>query len=125
MAVQSVSPNAAASGAKQNVDCGSAPDFVALPADAVVDGCFISQARPGFGNGTLIFGTKLSADAVIAFYRGKARAAGLADSPAAGAAGTYAAQNGSKRTIKVIVRPGQDGGVSVTLNWSEDENEKD
>ena len=123
LAVQSGTPTAASSGAREKVDCGTAPGFVALPADAVIDGCFLSQARPGFGNGALIFSTKLGADAVIAFYRGKAHAAGMADSPVAGAAGTYSAQIGKKRTIKVITRPGDDGGADVTLNWSEDDKE--
>ena len=125
LATQTGTPTAAATGERKKVDCGSAPGFVALPADAVIDGCFLSQARPGFGNGALIFSTKLGADAVIAFYRGKAHAAGMADSPAAGAAGTYRAQNGKRRTIKVITRPGDDGGASVTLNWSEDDKEED
>ncbi len=102
------------------VDCSGYPSFVALPKDVVVDGCFISQAGPGFGNGTLIFETPMSAEDTIAFYRGKARASGLTDSPAPGPGG-YAAQDGAKRTIKVVTKPGQNGRVRVTLNWTQDE----
>lgn len=102
------------------VDCSGYPAYVALPSDVVIDGCFISQAGPGFGNGTLIYETPMSAEDIVAFYRGKARSSGLADGPAPGPGG-YAAQDGAKRTIKVVTRPGQNGGVRVTLNWTQDE----
>ena len=111
-------PSAAVSADTGEVDCKGMPAFAALTKDAVIDGCFISQAGPGFGNGTVIFATMLGADAVIAFYRSKARASGLADGPAA--SGAYAANDGRKRTIKVTTSPGENGGLRVTLNWTQD-----
>ena len=116
-----VPPSTAVSAKPDEVDCAGMPAFMALTADAVVDGCFVSLAGPGFGNGTVIFATGLAPDAVVAFYRSKARAAGMADGPADSAAGSYSANLGSKRTIKVTTRPRAAGGLRVTLNWTQDE----
>ena len=112
-------PSAAVSADAGEVDCKGMPSFATLTADAVIDGCFISQAGPGFGNGTVIYATSLGADAVIAFYRSKARTSGMADGPAA--TGAYSANVGSKRTIKVTTKPGGNGGLRVTMNWTQDE----
>lgn len=90
------------------------------PLFGMVDGCFISQAGPGFGNGTLIFDTPMSAEDIVAFYRDKAKSSGLTNGPSPGPAG-YAAQDGTKRTIKVTTKPGSGGKLRVTLNWTQDE----
>ena len=98
--------------------CEGLPDFAILAPDAAIDFCFVSQASPTFGGGNVNYMTKLSPDAVIALYRNKAKSSGMADTPLTDKPGaTYAANDATKRTISVVIKPDSDGQTEVRLKW--------
>lgn len=99
-----------------------APAFAVLYPGARVDGApTLADGASGPG-GVLAFTVDATPDEVIAFYRQRAEAAGLAsvmgmdqgDTRAYGAAGPDA----TDAALQVVASPAEGGGASVQLTWS-------
>lgn len=99
-----------------------APAFAVLYPGARVDGAPTLADGAGGPGGILAFTVDASPDEVIAFYRQRAEAAGLAsvmamnqgETRAFGAAGP----NAGSAALQVVASPAEDGGSSVMLTWS-------
>lgn len=98
-----------------------APAFAVIYPGGVID----EDAGPAEGEtragGIVTYVTTASPDAVIAFHRARAEAAGLASVMAmnqgdARAYGAHSTADGGN--LSVFATPGQDGGTSVQLVWS-------
>ncbi|HWQ86343.1 hypothetical protein [Brevundimonas sp.] len=99
-----------------------APSFaVVYPGGAVSGPATIAQGPDGPG-GILSFTTDATPDTVVAFYRQRAEAAGLASVMAMnqGEARAYgaAAEDGSSRLLRVVATPVENGPTSVQLDWT-------
>ncbi len=99
-----------------------APDFaVVYPGGATSGPATVARGPDGPG-GILSFTTEAPPDAVIAFYRRRAEAAGLASVMAMNTdeARAYgaAAEDGSGRLLRVVATPVEDGPTSVQLDWT-------
>lgn len=99
-----------------------APSFaVVYPGGAVSGPATIAQGPDGPG-GILSFTTDATPDTVVAFYRERAEAAGLASVMAMnqGEARAYgaAAEDGSSRLLRVVATPVENGPTSVQLDWT-------
>jgi hypothetical protein len=99
-----------------------APAFaVVYPGGSVGGPATVAQGPDGPG-GILSFTTDAGPDAVIAFYRQRAEAAGLASVMAmnTGEARAYgaAASDGSGKLLRVVATPVEDGPTSVQLDWT-------
>lgn len=99
-----------------------APSFaVVYPGGAVSGPATIAQGPDGPG-GILSFTTDATPDTVVAFYRQRAEAAGLASVMAmnTGDARAYgaAAGDGSGKLLRVVATPVEDGPTSVQLDWT-------
>lgn len=99
-----------------------APAFAALYPGAQADGAPVRASSAAGPGGLITFTTDATPDAVVAFYRQRAEAAGLApimamnqgDARAYGAAG-----RGDKgASLQVVASPGENGLTSVQLSWS-------
>lgn len=99
-----------------------APAFAVVYPDAAVSGPATVAQGPDGPGGILSFTTEATPDAVIAFYRQRAEAGGLATVMAMnqGDARAYgaAAQDGSGQLLRVIATPVEDGPTSVQLDWT-------
>lgn len=96
------------------------PSFAAVYPDGEVQGAPLTAAGPAGDGGVLTFTTEANPDAVIAFYRERAEAAGLATMMALnqGEARAYGAQHqGSGASLNVVAAPA-DTLTSVQLTWS-------
>ena len=100
----------------------NAPVFAVLYPGAQVDGApTLADGASGPG-GVLAFTVAATPDEVIAFYKQRAEAAGLAsvmgmnqgDTRAYGAAGS----GESAAALQVVASPAEGGGASVQLTWS-------
>jgi hypothetical protein len=103
------------------VTCKSLPDFV-----AIADGATISLCTQGDTSGTssatkrtsgtVIFTVPKAPDAVLAWYRDKAKQAGMADGLVTSS--SYSAR-AVHRNVMVMVQA-EGSGTQVTLNWGVD-----
>ncbi|MFM6931851.1 MAG: hypothetical protein ACKOUT_06365 [Novosphingobium sp.] len=105
--------------------CENLPPHVALPADARISLCTRNESSPGHRSGAILLSTEQAPDAIIAFYKAKARQAGIPDSvsntsPRTGMGPMYSAREGTKRSFMVMTRPIDGGRTEVTLNWGAD-----
>lgn len=99
-----------------------APAFAVIYPGGVPDGPpTVARSAEGPG-GILSFTTQATPDAVVAFYRQRAEAAGLASVMAmnTGEARAYgaAAGDGSGKLLRVVATPVEGGATSVQLDWS-------
>lgn len=115
-------PTPAATLAPAQPAAPNAPVFAVLYPGARVDGApTLADGASGPG-GVLAFTVEATPDEVIAFYKQRAEAAGLAsvmgmnqgDTRAYGAAGPEA----SDAALQVVASPAEGGGASVQLTWS-------
>lgn len=99
-----------------------APTFAALYPGAQADAPPIVANGPTGPGGLITFTTDAGPDAVVAFYRQRAEAAGLAPVMAMnqGQARAYgaAARASNGATLQVVASPGEGGLTSVQLTWS-------
>lgn len=99
-----------------------APAFAVVYPGAVASGPpTVARSAEGPG-GILVFTTEATPDAVIAFYRQRAEAAGLASVMAmnTGEARAYgaAAKDDSGKLLHVVATPVEGGPTSVQLDWT-------
>lgn len=99
-----------------------APSFaVVYPGGTVSGPATVAQGPDGPG-GILSFTTDATPDTVVAFYRQRAEAAGLASVMAMnqGEARAYgaAADDGSGKLLRVVATPVENGPTSVQLDWT-------
>ncbi len=99
-----------------------APAFAVIYPGAVAEGPpTVARSAEGPG-GILVFTTEATPDAVIAFYRQRAEAAGLASVMAmnTGEARAYgaAARDNSGKLLHVVATPVEGGPTSVQLDWT-------
>lgn len=115
-------PTPAATLAPAQPAAPGAPAFAVLYPGARVDGApTLADGASGPG-GVLAFTVDATPDAVIAFYKQRAEAAGLAsvmgmdqgETRAYGAAGPEA----TDAALQVVASPAEGGGASVQLTWS-------
>lgn len=95
------------------------PDFAPLFPDSQVQSSIGTGTGPN-PVGTVSFYTKATADEVIAFYRGKAEAAGMeetTDDVADVGTSVFTALRGDMMGMKVIASPGE-GATNVQVVWS-------
>ena len=99
-----------------------APVFAALYPGAQADAPATVASGPTGPGGLITFTTDAAPEAVIAFYRQRAEAAGLAPVMAMnqGEARAYgaAARKTDGATLQVVASPGEGGLTSVQLTWS-------
>ena len=99
-----------------------APAFAALYPGAQADGPATVANGPTGPGGLITFTTDADPDAVVAFYKQRAEAAGLAPVMAMnqGEARAYgaAARTTNGATLQVVASPGEGGLTSVQLTWS-------
>ena len=99
-----------------------APAFAALYPGAQTDAPATLASGPTGPGGLITFTTEAAPEAVVAFYRQRAEAAGLAPVMAMnqGEARAYgaAARKADGPTLQVVASPGEDGLTSVQLTWS-------
>ena len=96
------------------------PGFVSLYPGAKVQSNMQGAAASGMGGG-VIFTAKDAPETVIAFYRDKAKAEGMAETMVMQREGTHifvATAKAGKRSFHVSAAPGEDGGSQVSLFWS-------
>ncbi|MFM5929480.1 MAG: hypothetical protein ACKOPQ_01075 [Novosphingobium sp.] len=111
--------------AGEAVTCSDLPPHVALLAGARISLCTRAETSPGHVSGTIVMTSGEAPDAVIAFYKTNAKAAGIPDSianadPQPGMGPMYSARDGSKRSFMVLTRPAEGGMTEVTVNWGMD-----
>lgn len=97
-----------------------APDFAALYPDAVVEAPpTIADGEAGPG-GLVTFTTEADPESVIAFYRERAEASGLASvmTMNQGDAQAYGAAAPQGANLRVVAAPTEAGPTSVQLSWS-------
>ncbi len=99
-----------------------APAFAALYPGAQADGPAAVANGPTGPGGLITFTTEAVPDAVVAFYKQRAEAAGLFPVMAMnqGEARAYgaAARKENGATLQVVAAPGEGGLTSVQLTWS-------
>lgn len=99
-----------------------APAFAALYPGAQADAPATAASGPAGPGGLVTFTTEAAPEAVVAFYRQRAEAAGLSPVMAMnqGEARAYgaAARRTDGPTLQVVASPGEDGLTSVQLTWS-------
>jgi hypothetical protein len=99
-----------------------APTFAVVYPGGAAQGPVTVARGPDGPGGILSFTTEATPDAVVAFYRQRAEAAGLASVMAmnTGEARAYgaAASDGSGKLLRVVATPVEDGPTSVQLDWT-------
>ena len=99
-----------------------APVFAALYPGAEADAPATVASGPTGPGGLITFSTDATPDAVVAFYRQRAEAAGLSPIMAMnqGEARAYgaAARKADGASLQVVASPDDDGRTSVQLTWS-------
>lgn len=110
-------PAVATAGAKP-----AAPAFAVIYPGAAIEGPGVSADGAAGPGGMLTFTTEAAPDAVVAFYRNRAEAAGLEAVMAMnqGDARAYGAAGGGVKgpSLQVVAAPRDDGRTSVQLSWS-------
>ncbi len=113
---------AAAGPAADAATIDGAPAFAALYPGAQADGPAAVANGPTGPGGLITFTTEAVPDAVVAFYKQRAEAAGLSPVMAMnqGEARAYgaAARKENGATLQVVAAPGEGGLTSVQLTWS-------
>lgn len=99
-----------------------APSFAVIyPGGTPTGPATVAQGPSGPG-GIVSFTTPSSPDAIVAYYRKTAEAAGLASVMAMnqGDARAYgaAAEDGSGKLLRVVATPTEDGETNVQLDWT-------
>jgi len=99
-----------------------APVFAVVYPGGTAQGPVTVARGPDGPGGILSFTTEATPDAVVAFYRKRAEAAGLASVMAmnTGEARAYgaAAEDGSGKLLRVVATPVENGPTSVQLDWT-------
>jgi len=99
-----------------------APAFAVVYPGGIAQGPVTVARGPDGPGGILSFTTEATPDAVVAFYRQRAEAAGLASVMAmnTGEARAYgaAAGDGSGKLLHVVATPVEGGPTSVQLDWT-------
>ena len=99
-----------------------APAFAVVYPGGAAQGPVTVARGPDGPGGILSFTTDATPDAVVAFYRQRAEAAGLASVMAmnTGEARAYgaAAGDGSGKLLHVVATPVEDGPTNVQLDWT-------
>lgn len=98
-----------------------APAFAVLYPGATIEGPAVTASGPAGPGGMVTYTTEADPDAVIAFHRTRAEAAGLATSMAMnqGDARAYgAAKPAVGAVLQVVASPTEAGETSVQLSWS-------
>jgi hypothetical protein len=99
-----------------------APTFAVVYPGGAAQGPVTVARGPDGPGGILSFTTEATPDAVVAFYRQRAEAAGLASVMAmnTGEARAYgaAAGDGSGKLLHVVATPVEGGPTSVQLDWT-------
>ncbi len=99
-----------------------APAFAVVYPGGMAQGPVTVARGPDGPGGILSFTTEATPDAVVAFYRKRAEAAGLASVMAmnTGEARAYgaAAEDGSGKLLHVVATPVENGPTSVQLDWT-------
>ncbi|WP_439478588.1 hypothetical protein [Brevundimonas sp.] len=99
-----------------------APAFAVVYPGGTAQGPVTVARGPDGPGGILSFTTEATPDAVVAFYRKRAEAAGLASVMAmnTGEARAYgaAAEDGSGKLLHVVATPVENGPTSVQLDWA-------
>ncbi|WP_309629748.1 hypothetical protein [Brevundimonas sp.] len=98
-----------------------APAFTVLYPGAVLDAPAITASGPSGPGGVATYTTDADPDAVIAFHRARAEAAGLTTAMAMnqGEARAYgAASTDSGASFQVVASATEEGSTSVQLTWS-------
>lgn len=107
-------------GGKQDV-AGKLPSYLPMYPGGEIKTSMIGNGKDGMG-GMVMFHTNAAASDVIAFYKGKATAAGMADTMDMNTGGTtmYVGTNEkTKETVQVAATKASDGaGTEVQLTWS-------
>lgn len=120
-------PPAAAAPAESPADAAApaapgAPAFAVVYPGGIARGPVTVARGPDGPGGILSFTTEATPDAVVAFYRQRAEAAGLASVMAmnTGEARAYgaAAGDGSGKLLHVVATPVEGGPTSVQLDWT-------
>lgn len=117
-------PSAAASTNAGTVPAApDAPDYAVLYPEATPVGPATVARGPSGPGGIATFTTPATPDAVVAFYRQRAEAAGLVTiaSMNQGGASAYSAGDGASGTgklLSVVATPGEDGPTNVQLSWT-------
>lgn len=107
----------AAAGGKP-ADCADLPGFVPLYGDARVETCVSGPGvDPRHESGTVIYTTGATPAAILAWYKDKTAAEGLA--PALSSETMFSAREGSKRSLMAMTQTVK-GATKVTLNWGRD-----
>jgi hypothetical protein len=96
------------------------PDFVQLYPGAKIVSNMQGSAETGMSGG-VIFTVKDTPDAVIAFYRSKAKAEGMTEAmnmQSNGARVFIASAKDKQHSLHVSAAPSEDGGSQVSVFWS-------
>lgn len=120
-AVEAPAAESPALGAPQPAAPGAPPFAVVYPGALPAAPATIAQGPDGPG-GIVSFTTEATPDTVVAFYRQRAEAAGLASVMAMnqGDARAYgaAAEDGSGKLLRVVATPVENGPTNVQLDWT-------
>lgn len=100
-----------------------APAYAAIYPGGEIEGAPTTASGAAGDGGLVTFTTEASPDAVVAFYKSRAEAAGLTstlgmnqgDARAYGAAGI----GDAGASLRVVASPASEGETSVQLSWSE------
>ncbi len=98
-----------------------APSFAVLYPGASLDEPAVTASGPAGPGGLVTYTTEADPEAVIAFYKARAEAAGLASTMAMnqGEARAYSAVgSGAGSNLQVVASPTDAGETSVQLSWS-------
>jgi hypothetical protein len=107
-------------GGKQDIG-GQMPSYLPMYPGGDVKSSMIGNGKDGMG-GLVVFHTKAASADIIAFYKGKATAAGMADTMDMNSGNTtmYVGTNDkTKQSVQVAATKASDGsGTDVQLTWS-------
>lgn len=121
-AAPSVAPSSTADVGADRTAIDGAPAFAVLYPGAEADGPATLASGVAGPGGLITFTTDAAPDTVVAFYRQRAEAAGLAPVMAMnqGEARAYgaAARQDNGPSLQVVASPGEGGVTSVQLTWS-------
>lgn len=122
-AAAAAAPSVAATAVEPRPPLPGAPAYAAIYPGGELDGSPTAASGSAGDGGLVTFTTEASPDAVVAFYKSRAEAAGLTstlgmnqgDARAYGAAGAGA----DGASLQVVASPASEGETSVQLSWSE------
>jgi len=105
-------------GGNQDVS-GKLPAYLPMYPGGEVKSSVFGNAKDG-NSGMVMFHTKAAAADIIAFYKGKAMAAGMSDAMDMNSGGTilYAGNNDKTNQTVQVAATGSSGGTDVQLTWS-------